>query len=367
MGFDRGSLSFRLFYLNRSFDASLAERFAAHAAPPIETLGRDPIQGWVAGRHLLDTDLSEENCVFGGYLHATLMRAERKIPEALLRAHCRLEEEVRLRATQSSSLPRQVRSEIRQEIVERLLPTMPPTLTGIPVAVDFRNDRVLAGALSDQQIERFAPFFRETAGVLPMTLNPETAALRRKQINANDLTPTTFSSDPNLSPDAEMNLGMDFLTWLWWWWESEGGTFRGSKAGPPFGMMLEGPMTFFREGQGAHEAVLRKGNPMNSREAGAALLCGKRLKRVKFILAQGETLWSAQVDDTFAFRSLKLPKCEQLDLSGQFQERMLHIETFVDVFLGLYDRFLDQRASPADWKKTLTTVRSWVDTHAKGK
>ena len=79
MGFDRGSASFRLFYLARSFDASLVERFAAHAAPPIETLGHEPIQGWVAGRHLLDTNLTEENCVFGGYLHATLMRAERRV------------------------------------------------------------------------------------------------------------------------------------------------------------------------------------------------------------------------------------------------------------------------------------------------
>jgi hypothetical protein len=366
MSFDRGNVSFRLFYLARSFDASLADRFAAHAAPPIETLGRDPIQGWVSGRHLLDTNLSEDNCVFGGYLYATLMRAERKIPEALLRAHCRLAEEVRLRATRATALPRQVRSEIREEIVERLLPTMPPTLTGIPVAVDFRNDRILAGALSDQQIERFAPFFRETAGVLPATLNPESAALRRKRINANDLTPTTFSPDPNLAPDADMDLGMDFLTWLWWWWESEGGAFKSEKGGQPFGMMLEGPMTFFREGQGAHEAVLRKGNPMNSREAGVALLCGKRLKRVKFVLAQGESIWSAQVDADFGFRSMKMPPSEQPDPSGQFQERMLHIETFVDTFLGLYDRFLDQRASATAWAKTLKAVRAWVATHANG-
>ena len=98
MGFDRGSVSFRLFYLGKSFGPLLAAKFAAQAAPPIETLGAEPIEGWVAGRHLLDTDFAEENCVFGGYLHASLMRAERKIPEALLRAHCRLDEEVQLRA-----------------------------------------------------------------------------------------------------------------------------------------------------------------------------------------------------------------------------------------------------------------------------
>ena len=52
--------------------------------------------------------------------------------------------------------------------------------------------------------------------------------------------------------------------------------------------MLEGPLTFFREGEGAHEAVLRKGTPLNSREAGTALYCGKKLKRAKLVLAEGD-------------------------------------------------------------------------------
>ncbi|MFZ4395632.1 MAG: recombination-associated protein RdgC [Kiritimatiellia bacterium] len=360
MGFDRGSVSFRIFYLTKSFDSSLVERFAAHAAPPIETLGREPIQGWVTGRHLLDTRLTEENCIFGGYLNATLMRAERKIPEALLRAHARLEEEVQLRARNATTLPRQVRGEIREAIFERLFPTMPPTLTGLPVVVDFRNDCVLAGAMSDQQIERFSGAFRETTGVLPVALNAETAALKRKRINSRDVSAVSFSPDPEVPPDENVSLGMDFLTWLWWWWEAEGGIFRSGKDGPQYGMILEGPVTFFREGQGAHEAILRKGNPFDSREAGIALLGGKRVKRAKFTLANGDNIWSATVDSDFGFRGVKLPKSEQVDASGQFQERMLHIETFVGVFIGLYDRFLEQRQTPATWKKTVASMREWV-------
>ncbi len=340
------------------------ERFAEHAAPPIETLGREPIQGWVTGRHLLDTRLTEENCVFGAYLHATLMRAERKIPEALLRAHQRLEEEVQLRARNATTLPRQVRSEIRDEIYERLLPTMPPTLTGLPVVVDFRNDRVFAGAMSDQQLERFAGLFRETTGVLPVQMTPETAALMRKQLNNRDVPAVSYSPDPEIPPDDQISLGMDFLTWLWWWWESEGGIFRPEKNGPQYGMILEGPVTFFREGKGAHEAVLRKGNPFDSREAGIALLGGKRVKRAKLTLAEGDKLWSATVDADFGFRAVKVPKGDQVDPSGQFQERMLHIETLVNVFLGLFDRFLDQRKAPAQWNKTVEAMREWVGRRA---
>jgi hypothetical protein len=242
---------------------------------------------------------------------------------------------------------------------------MPPTLTGLPVVMDFRNDRALAGALSDTQVERFSAAFRETTGVMPVVLNAETAALRRKQLNSRDVTPVSFSPDETVPPDENVSLGMDFLTWLWWWWEQEGGRFRSEKNGPEFGMLLEGPVSFFREGAGAHEAVLRKGNPFDSREAGIALLGGKRVKRARLTLAQGETMWSATVDADFGFRGLKLPKGEPMDASGQFQERMLHLETFVEAFLHLYDRFLEQRLAPGTWKKTVASMREWVARRAR--
>lgn len=359
MGFDSGSVNFRLFYLTQRFGPDVVEAFARRAAPPIETLGQDPLHGWVSGRHLLDRDLSEENCIFGGYLHACLMRAERKIPEALLRAHCRLAEQIELKARDATHLPRQVRAEIKSSVIERLLPGMPPTLTGLPVALDFRSDLMLAGAMSDKQIDVLSPYFRDTTGSMPVLLTAETAALKRKQVNANDLDPVCFSPDPAVEGGVEPSLGMDFLTWLWFYWESEGGNVR-LDGGAPFGFMLEGPLTFFREGQGAHEAVLRKGTPLNSREGGTALLCGKKLKRVKITMAQGDRQWIATVDADFGFRSLKLPKSEQIDPVGLFQERMLSIEFFWSSFLGMYDRFLDLRRNRQEWPKTVASMRTWV-------
>ena len=363
MGFDTGSVSFRLFALSRAFGPADVAAFARHAAPPIETLSSEPIFGWVGGRHLLDRNLTEETCVMGGYLHATYMRAERKIPESLLRAHCRLEEEIELRARETTELPRAVRAEIRQRIQEQLLPTMPPTLSGLPVVVDFRQDLLLAAAMSDKQIDVLSPYFRETTGVMPILLTADTAALKRKRVNANDLSPVNYSPDPAAEPAAEPTLGMDFLTWLWYFWESEGGILRRS-GGQQIGLMLEGPLTFFREGEGAHEAVLRKGTPLNSREAGTALYCGKKLKRAKLVLAEGDRMWSATVDADFGIRSLKLPKGEQIDPVGKFQERMLLIETYWSVFFELFDRFLDLRTTPARWADTLAGIQTWVGRRA---
>ena len=359
MGFDSGSVSFRLFALSKSFGPDLVEAFARCAAPPIETLSSEPICGWVGSRHLLDREITEELCVTGGYLQATLLKAERKIPESLLRAHCRMEEDIELRARGSNALPRAVRAEIRERVQEQLLPGMPPTLSGMPVVVDFRNDLLLATAMSDKQVDFLSPFFRETSNVMPVLLTAEIVALKRKGVNANDLAPTVFSPDTTLELAAEVDLGMDYLTWLWYFWEKNGGNLRLAD-GRQAGIMLEGPLTFFREGEGAHEALLRKGSPLNSREAGTALFCGKKLKRAKLVVAIGEEAMTATVDADFSFRGLKLPKCEQLDTMGKFQERMLHIESYWSVFFELFDRFLELRSNPTQWAGELDQMQQWA-------
>ncbi len=361
MGFESGSISVRAFYLPERVDAGVIEAFARHAAPPISTLDREPLYGWVSGRHLLDRDLSEDNCLIAGYLYVTLMKAEKKIPEALLRAHCRLEEQAELQARGVASLPRAVRSEIKAGVIEQLMPSMPPTLTGIPVVIDFSTQTLYASAMSDKQIDLLVQHLRETIGCVPVPVTPETAALKRKQVNFRDLDMTCFAPTPEDVPGVSDALGHDFLTWLWYFWEREGGQFRfdGSDS---FGLMLEGPLMFVMEGDGAHETVLRKGMPLLSSEAKSALVAGKKLKRAKLTLVRGEEIWATNLDATdFGFRGLKMPKGDQqLDPVSRFQERMLGLDTFMRGFAALFDLFLDARSSGASWSATTEAMRSWI-------
>lgn len=359
MSFDSGTVSFRLFYLQQAYTPAVVGDFARRAAPPIDTLDRDPISGWVSGRHLFDREITDEKCVAGPYLHVQLMKAEKKIPPALLRAYQKQEEDIERKARDAEALSRKAKAEVKARVIAMLQPKMPPTLSSIPVVMDFRNDLLVAGALSDKQIDALGPAFRETAGTLPILLTPETAAIRRKQVNAKDLQPVIFSPDETLDPPAEGTLGMDFLTWLWFAWEKEGGVYH-LPDGREFGVMLEGPVTFFREGQGAHEVALRKGVPLNSREAGTALYCGKKLKRVKVVMAQGDSVFSATMDADFAVRGLKLPKGEQVEDAGILEERMMMVEFFWSAWLTLFDRFLDLRTDPRQWPKTLANMRSWI-------
>ena len=358
MGFESGSVSCRMFYVQGRMPEDCVKRFAAHAAPPIDTVGSDPVSGWVSGRHLLDRKITDENATVAGYLRLTLVSAQRKVPEALLRAECQMEELAEMQARGTAFLKRDARMEIRKNVLDRLLPAMPPTLKGMPMVHDAQNDLVYAAAMSDKQSDALILAVREAVGVTLIPLTPATAALRRKQVNARDLDPSSFSPEFEDEQSSD-SLGQDFLTWLWFFAEMRGGLVKTDRQ--EFGVILEGPLTFVLEGNGAYETVLRKGTPLVSAEAKTALLSGKKLKSARVTLARGEEMWSVRLDgDEFLFRGLAMPKGAQLDPISRFQERMLLLETFREAFLQCYDIFLGERANASAWKKTVKEIHGWV-------
>jgi hypothetical protein len=360
VSFASGSIGMRMFYLPDGLPPNVLEKFASHAAPPLDALGSEPITGWVTSRHLLDRQINEDTAIVAGYLHLYLMKAERKIPDALLRTECKIEEFARLQVEGKEYLPRKIRMEIKKEITERLLPTMPPLLTGIPMVYDSRAHILYAGAMSDKQHDAFTINFRNTTGADPIPLVPDTAALKRKQVNLRDLDPTSFSPecDDDVAPES---IGQDFLTWLWFFSEARGGILTLNES-DRFAIIIEGPVTFVREADGAHETVLRKGSPLASGEAKAALLAGKKVASARLILARGEDVWSTMLGaHDFKFRGLKMPGSEEkLDPISRFQERMVSLGVFRDAFLEIFDRFLDERAHHAKWTETQQEIHKWV-------
>ena len=92
MPFDTGSISCRLYDIDESLDASVIEEFAVNVVAPIETLGAQPLSGWVSPRHLLDREITRESCLLGSFVRADLLKAELKIPRTLLKAYCKIEE-----------------------------------------------------------------------------------------------------------------------------------------------------------------------------------------------------------------------------------------------------------------------------------
>ncbi len=363
MGFESGSTSFRMFYIPRALPGDTVERFARAALPPMNLLGRDATHGWVGGRHLLDRNITEVNAFFAGTLRLSLVRAERRIPPALLRAECALEELARMQAEDKAYLSRAERSQIRKDIMERLLPQMPPTLTAIPMVYDGPNLMAYAGATSEKKTDAFVQNFSAATEVAPVAVDPATAAMRRRQIDVTALTPISYS--PELENAlASADAGMDFLTWLWFHFEAHGGHLE--MDGEPCSVMVEGPLTLFLEGDGAHVAQLRNGAPLFSTEAKTALLSGKKLQSARIHMARNKEIWSATLSaPDFTLRGFKFPQSdEKLDATSAFQQRMLSLDRFTQTFLGFYDRFLTLRTDPAQWPATLSEIHAWVQGRA---
>ena len=60
-------------------------------------------------------------------------------------------------------------------------------------------------------------------------------------------------------------------------------------------------------------------------------------------------------------RGLKLPQGEgALDSFSRFQQRMVNLEQWRDIFLELFGSFVDERADSRKWKKAVGEIREWV-------
>ncbi len=360
MGFESGTIGFRLFYLPRPLPDDAVKRFAAHAASGLEAIQAEESAGWVTGRHLLDRNITEESISYAGYLRITLRIGQRKVPASLLQAECRMEELAAASAEGQSFLNRRKRAEIRQAVQERLLPTMPPQLKGIPVVHQPGSKILYAGAMSDHQCDLLTARFKETMGFSLYAVNPETAADQLRKVDVQDLPPVSFSPDVD-DGLMEAQPGRDFLTWLWFQAES-------AKTGIPLpeigklAILLEGPLTFMHEGGGAHVTVLRNGEPIGSAEAKTCLMSGKKLKQCKLTFGLNDELWKCAFDaDAFVFRGVSVPEEEgNLDPMSRFQSRMRQVDRFREMMLALYDRFLEERTDKAGWPGAKKKIREWA-------
>ena len=378
MAFDTGSVSFRIFWVRNKVPESVIAAFYEAVLPPIETLSTSPISGWAGWRHMLDDEITPENCYFQPWIHVQHVKAERKIPKPLLRAYCKKEEESVKRARGLEFLPARIRKEIKDNVTETLLPDMPPTLTGFGVVVNTSGNLIFAEATKKSSQEVFAKAFADAAGQGAALFTPQVAAMARKQKSVVGL-PAALFTDLLPRPDGEeAPLGHEFLTWLWYTWEERGNTFV-SRTGERCQFSLDGPVTFSHVDSQSQNVAISNGLPLRCREAGSALVCGKLVGKISLTIADSEKSWTASVGADFAIRGLKLPKeddeeQEDAGLPSQkagkkpgkasgpmpFQERMALIEKFVDLLLQLYDNFIDERFDAKAWEKTEAKMKAWA-------
>ena len=359
MSFESGAVSLRMFTLARPLADDVIDAFAENSLPSLDSVREDAVFGWVTGRHLLDRNINDESAYLGGSLRLSLVKAERKIPTSLLKAEQKQEEIVRLQMKSLDFVSRKEKSEIREELIERLLPQMPPQLKELSMVKDPESGFLYTDAVSEKQADEFVIHFRHATGIGAEPVTPQSLALSRKRIDVRDWYPSSFSpkvEDEAVSDDA----GMDFLTWLWFLSEAQNDFVETSQG--KISLLIEGPLQFLMEGGGAHESVIRKGNPTVSAEAKASLLAGKKLTKARVSFVRGEDVWSGNFDAVeFVMRSMKLPEDpDKLEPISRFQDRLIKIGEFREMLFTLYDQFVEIRADKERWRAERSRIHDWV-------
>ena len=339
MAFESGTTALIPCTLTGKMPKDFLERLAKYSAGKLDDVRDEPAIGWVSGRHLLESEISQTTAVFGGHLYVNLRKAERKIPAQLLKAICRREELAYMQANDTIVVPKKEKKRIKEEAIERNLMKMPPTIGAVPLMVDMASNILYVGSASLKAFDLVAAEFLKAMEIEPIPVNIRELMVKFFKKSEIDLPDVSFNGRPSSEPTP----GRDFLTWLWYYSETSEGLLKVGNLGN-FNLIIEGPLTFAINGDdtpGASESTVKKGCPQMSAEAKAALAVGKKLRKAKIMLARGDAeKWSFGFDaDSFTFSSLSLPETESMEINTRFEERVLSLNIFLTAFEAYFQKF----------------------------
>lgn len=371
MSFESGTTALLICPMRNPMPEDFLDRFNAASAGKLDDVKADPVLGWVSGRHLLECEINEMTALYGGHLHINLRKAERKIPSQLLNAICRREELAFMQANDMLFVPRKERKRIKEDAIERNLMKMPPVISSTAAVINRDKNVLYLGTTSLKQFDNFLMEFLRVLGseCEPVPISPNEFMEKLYNKTEADLPSLNFASETGTEDEATP--GRDFLTWLWYYAETELGVFKHPDLGE-FTIAFEGPLSFaYSPGKakdpqlaGSGESVVKKGNPLTSAEAKAALSVGKKLRKAKIMLARSDAeKWTFTFDaDTFAFSSLALPEGEEEEINARFEERVIFLDILHTVWEGYFKKFADALA-PDQLAQTEKAVRQWVRDH----
>ena len=340
MSFEKGSFALTIFRLPEPLPEDALTKFANLAAKKIDNLQKEEDIGWVSGRHLLELTIDETTSICGGHYYLNLRNAQRKIPAALLNAECTMLELNHMQENDIDYVPAAIKREIKENIEDTRVGTMPPSITATPFVIDRNTNILYLGTASTKAIDEFSTFFYETFQIEPIQVDLEDIMINKYSKTPEELPVISFSDS---AEEKEFAPGRDFLTWLWYFSYINNGKIMLEEHGAVT-LYIDGPLNllFLDETKGAGETVVKKGSPQSSPEAKLALKLGKKLKKAKVTLVQGESIWSGTFDaDKFSFTGLSLPDGEEMDLHSKFEERINNLNLFRLAFEEYFKIFIE--------------------------
>ncbi len=373
MGFDKGNMTVRRFWVNGStgvgVDAELLEKAAARS------FGRDTIRtadqgefGWTAGDHVQDVRFTlEKNAIADGFSFAMRVDAN-KAPAELVRSYQRENERAMLEASGREFLSKaEKRSAREQALAQADLESRGGKhrrIKSFPVFWDIAHSQVYLGSTSATAADQLILLFRET---FDLGLEPVSAgrwfgrlawAMDLPEFEA--LSPAEFVTPPAGSDMLEPDTTKDFLgsEWLLWLWASvANGWDVPGECAYLFIKRLRLDCVFKLTGNLAVAADA----PTLMPEAMDGLRLGKRpVKAGMQIAYRGSVCEGVIVAESLAMSGVQVPAAEGATTAREvFEHRIGELRTLNEGLAVLGKAFLRARAG-SDWAMTVKRMRDWI-------
>ena len=157
------------------------------------------------------------------------------------------------------------------------------------------------------------------------------------------------------------HLGTEFLTWLWCKSEKGNGKIR-LEGLEPVEVRIAGPLVLESALGDAVQVQLKGDDPAAAPEAQAALLENKQLRKCKLYLQLDGVDWEATLDaKTFSLTGVRIPAPSSgIPYDDAVALRMEQMDRFSEVFLSLFNAFLEIRLEEKTWNRETKKIREWL-------
>ncbi len=358
---------------------------SAGAAPELQV-------GWVAGRHVYDTEFEPEIVSCGTALTFGLRIDTNRVPAELRRAHRAIAEATRCSESETGFVSRREKREAKEEaddhcrqelasgrhLRSKLVPILwfiPERLLLAPVFSD-----AISSALRDLFDASFDAALQPlSAGALAEEIMSSHGLMRDYE----DARPSPFTPPPPAAhgdedrdvtipavpwawagPEPKDFLGNEFLIWLWAQTETTTAVLRTPRG--EVAVALDRSLDMDCAWDATGKQTLRAEGPTRLPEAAKALLIGKWPRKAGLILASKGEQWELTFQaDRFLVTGCKLQRPEEPPASAResLEQRIASIEDLDRVIVALYDTFLQDRGS-SSWPARRNEIRQWISGRA---
>jgi hypothetical protein len=379
MGFASGPVSFQRFTISgrmpKEFDdkfiAAVQARAFGHAPPQPD----DTQVGWLAPRHLFDTDITAESIAFGRFAWLALRVDKLKAPASVVKAYIRVEEETALQAKGRDFLSRGERKLAKEAALERAAQEARAgafrRMAAYPVLIDLEHKAVYLGNLSQGVADKLSKQFSDTFGATLAPVTPESlAGPIAERLGATraleQLTPFVLVKPPEgVSEDeagpvaVDLNfLGKELLTWLWY--QIDAAESQLQVRSSDIAVMIEKTLRLKCDFGLTGTDVIMTDGPAASPEARAALQVGKQPTKVGLLLGAPSGEFRLTLDGPrFGVSGLVVPEPDEQDVRARLEQRFELVADTASLLDGLFELFLMRRLAKT-WSRELGLMSAWA-------